>query len=80
LYLKKQKIMLEYSAESLVNKYLSLGLSIFQAVKAAIIDIDNSKALEKNLPTLNDPLSIEVFNQLFLIKKELEKTLSNLNP
>jgi hypothetical protein len=72
--------MLEYNAETLVNKYLFLGLNKTQAIKAAIIDIDNSKALEKELPTLNDPLSIEVFNQLFLIKKELEQLLNNLNP
>jgi hypothetical protein len=69
--------MLEYDTQSLINKYINIGLNKTQAIKASIIDVDNSKNLEKILPTFNDESSIEIFNKLFLIKKELLNLLNN---
>ena len=41
--------MLEYTTEELIFKYINLGLSRPQAIRAALIDINNSKNLEKKL-------------------------------
>jgi len=68
--------MLEYTTEELIFKYINLGLSRSQAIRAALIDINNSKNLEKKLSIIYNNNSIEIFDNLFLIKKELETLLT----
>lgn len=68
--------MLEYTTEELIFKYINLGLSRPQAIRAALIDINNSKNLEKKLSIIYNNNSIEIFDNLFLIKKELETLLT----
>ena len=68
--------MLEYTTEELIFKYINLGLSRPQAIRAALIDINNSKNLEKKLLMIYNKNNIEIFDNLFLIKKELETLLT----
>lgn len=68
--------MLEYTTEELIFKYINLGLSRPQAIRAALIDINNSKNLEKKLSMIYNKNNIEIFDDLFLIKKELETLLT----
>ena len=68
--------MLEYTTEELIFKYINLGLSRPQAIRAALIDINNSKNLEKKLSMIYNKNNIEIFDNLFLIKKELETLLT----
>lgn len=68
--------MLEYTTEELIFKYINLGLNRPQAIRAALIDINNSKNLEKKLSIIYNNNSIEIFDNLFLIKKELETLLT----
>ena len=65
--------MLEYTTEELIFKYINLGLSRPQAIRAALIDINNSKNLEKKLSMIYNKNNIEIFDDLFLIKKEFTK-------
>jgi hypothetical protein len=69
--------MIEYNSEQLINKYINIGLNKEQAIKAALIDINNTKSLEKKLLPCNNPISIAIFDELFLIKKDLENILHN---
>ena len=68
--------MLEYTTEELISKYINIGLNKQQAIRAALIDINNSKNLEKKLSIIYSNNSIEIFDNLFLIKKELETLLT----
>ena len=68
--------MLEYTTEELIYKYINIGLNKQQAIRAALIDINNSKNLEKKLSIIYSNNSIEIFDNLFLIKKELETLLT----
>jgi hypothetical protein len=68
--------MLEYTTEELISKYINIGLNKQQAIKAALIDVNNSKSLEKKLSIIYNNNSIEIFDNLFLIKKELETLLT----
>jgi hypothetical protein len=68
--------MLEYTTEELISKYINIGLNKQQAISAALIDVNNSKNLEKKLSIIYNNNSIEIFDNLFLIKKELETLLT----
>lgn len=68
--------MLEYTTEELISKYINIGLNKQQAIRAALIDVNNSKSLEKKLSIIYNNNSIEIFDNLFLIKKELETLLT----
>jgi len=68
--------MLEYTTEELISKYINIGLNKQQAIRAALIDINNSKNLEKKLSIIYSNNSIEIFDNLFLIKKELKTLLT----
>ena len=71
--------MLEYTTEELIFKYINIGLNKQQAIRAALIDINNSKNLEKKLSIIYSNNSIEIFDNLFLIKKEFQFFIIQLN-